>query len=171
MPSPPEVLITNSTIQNDMGRQPRIIRQSNTTSFDLRSIRFACAYADEDSQLSPASCLVTFACDPKTSNDTGIPSGHRPTPRPMVRNTFEFVPNIDHSSLSWPNPADPNTTTGPTTKATLYAHAEVGDEYYDLDHCYIMLQQYASPFQASDIPPAVLIDDVVGVAYYEDQAS
>lgn len=163
MPSPPEVLLTDSLIQFNTGRQPGIIRKSNTSSFDLRNLHFACAYMDEAGDMELPSCLITFVCKPKTMKDAGIPSGHRPTPRSMVQSTFEFAPNMDQSSLTWPTPANP--TPKPQIKATTYAKADFDDEFYDLDHCSIMLQQFAASSNASNVPPAVLIDDVVGVAY------
>lgn len=101
--------------------------------------------------------------------DTGILNGHRATPRPMVQGTFEFAPHLDESSLTWPNPTEPNPAPVPSVKATIYAKADLGGEFYDLDHCSIVLQQYAASSRTTDIPPAVLIDDVVGVAYYGNQ--
>jgi hypothetical protein len=108
--------------------------------------------------------------------DDGIPSGHRPTPRSMVQSTFEFDPNMDQSSLFWPNPAEPNNAEPnpapePHVKATVYARADLGDGFYDLDRCSIILQQFAASSNASDTLPAVLIDDVVGVAYYGEETT
>lgn len=170
MPSPPEVLLTDSLIQFNTGRQPGIIRKSNTSSFDLRNLRFACAYTDAAGKMELPSCLITFVCKPKTMKDIGTQSGHRPTPRSMVQSTFEFTPNMDQSSLTWPG-AEPNPAPEPHIKGTIYAKADFDDEFYDLDHCSIMLQQFAASSHASDIPPAVLIDDVVGVAYLGEEST
>lgn len=170
MPSPPQVLITDPSMQDTVGQQPGIIRQSNTSAFDLRSLRFACAYYDDAGQIQIPSCLVTLACQPMIMKDTGTPSGHRPTSRPMITSTFEFLPNLDQSSLTWSGPAKKDVTEEDTTiRTTLYADADLGDDFYDLDHCYIILDQYSSPSRRPNFIPAVLIDDVIGVAYYDEQ--
>lgn len=171
MPSPPEVLLTDSMIQLNTGRQPGIVRRSNTSSFDLRNLHFACAYINEAGNMELPSCLITFVCQPKIIKNVGIPSGHRPTPRSMVQSTFEFAPNIDQSSLTWPDAPEPNPAPIPHIKGTVYAKADFNDEFYDLDHCSIMLQQFAASSYASNVPPAVLIDDVVGVAYLGEDST
>lgn len=89
----------------------------------------------------------------------------------MVQSTFEFIPNMDQSSLTWPISANPSPAPQPHIKATVYAKADFGDEFYDLDHCSVILQQFAAASNTSDVPPAVLIDDVVGVAYYGEQST
>lgn len=164
------MLITNPLAQSTTGRQPGMSRRGKTSSFDLRSLRFACVYEGNDGEMTLPSCLVTFICKPQTTKDTGIPSGHRPTPRSVVKNTFEFDPNLDRSSLNWDNSAQMVSETESYLKATLYAEADFGDEFYDLDHCYLVLEQYSMPIHSQAMPPAVLIDDVVGVAYYEKNA-
>lgn len=84
----------------------------------------------------------------------------------MVQSTFEFTPDMDRSSLYRPDSAPV-----PHVKGTAYRKADLGDEFYDLDYCSIVLQQYAVSSQATDNLPAVLIDDVVGVAYYGGNAT